>query len=97
MRTYSVLGVIVSLLLPAILSAGTLTNYDARDYEFEVEGPTQHYYGTLASEANLYGICELGCKLTLLTTAQSIIMEPGDKVIVKSGRMRIDEDKIPFD
>jgi hypothetical protein len=74
-----------SIVMPCVMQAGTLENWDLDGYRYETFGPlgARLQSGVIYAESDLYGICDAGCELRLVTTGQTIIMKPDDHVIKK--------------
>ena len=79
-----------SILMPCVVQAGTLENWDLDGYRYETYGPlgARLSSGVIYAESDLYGICDAGCELRLVTTGQTITMKPDDHVVINHGVMK---------
>jgi len=79
-----------SILMPCVMQAGTLSNNDLEGYRYETFGPlgARLQSGVIYAESDLYGICDAGCELRLVTTGQTITMKPDDHVVINHGVMK---------
>ena len=74
--------------------AGTFENTDEGEYRFELIGfdgsPLAN--STIYGESTLYGVCDAGCRVRLLSTGQTITMNPDDDIVIEDGVMKRKED-----
>lgn len=83
----------VSILMPCVMQAGTLENWDLDGYRYETFGPlgARLSSGVIYPESDLYGICDAGCDVRLLNTGQTITMKPDDHVVINHGVMKYED------
>jgi len=81
------------ILMPCVMQAGTLENWDLDGYRYETFGPlgARLSSGVIYPESDLYGICDAGCDLRLLNTGQTITMKPDDHVVINHGVMKYED------
>ena len=80
----------VFILMPCVMQAGTLENWDLNDYRYETFGPqgVALSNGIIYSESIQYDFCDAGCELRLLNTGQIITMNPDDRIVIDGGVMK---------
>ncbi len=82
------------ILVPCAIQAGTLENWDLDGYKYETfappgpRSPVSVQTGAIYGESVVYNICPAGCDLRLLTTGQTITMEPDDYVVIDHAVMK---------
>ncbi|MGE5256180.1 MAG: hypothetical protein ACM3KE_05885 [Hyphomicrobiales bacterium] len=70
--------------------AATLQNTDQQAYELEIQEPGQSYsrhYRII--ENSQVDICFFGCEMTMLSTGQTVTVNPKDSVVIDSGVMTV--------
>jgi len=83
-------GLHVALLVACLLlsgapgSAATLTNNDGQSYRVEANVDGQMYGVTILDGATI-SLCDDGCELRLVTTGQTIVVQPHDSVVIDNG------------
>jgi len=89
MRKTLVMMWIAALLTPSAALAATLQNTDSQSYQLEIspfDGPPSYY--PIIQNAQVE-ICFHGCKMTLVSTGQTVTVNPNDAVVIDSGVMRV--------
>jgi hypothetical protein len=81
---------VIALMIPE--SAGmtaTLQNTDQQGYQLEIRaaGEPSRYYRIVENSA--VEICMHGCEMVLLSTGQTVMVEPNDTVTIDSGVMNV--------
>lgn len=79
-----------SILIPCVMQAGTLENWDLDGYRYQTFGPlgVRLSSGVIYPESDVYGICDAGCELRLVATGQTITMKPDDHIVINHGVMK---------
>lgn len=80
---------IAVLLVPVIALTATIQNTDQQSYQLSIkpfDGPPSYY--TIIENAQVE-ICFQGCEMTLLSTGQTVTVNPNDTVTIDSGVMSV--------
>jgi len=81
---------ILAITGPLAVSAATLQNTDSQEYELQLQ-ETGRPYG---SQYRILGhskvdICFYGCRMTLLSTGQTVTVSPNDSVVINYRVMNV--------
>ena len=79
------------LIAPVAFFAGTIKNYDKRNYRIEVtlKNHVKNIH-PISSGATRGGICNSGCILKILDVGNSIVMDPNDTISIKNGQFSVE-------
>jgi hypothetical protein len=80
----------VALFTSAPTFAASLQNTDQQAYELEIQEPGQSYsrhYRII--ENSQVDLCFFGCEITMLSTGQTVAVNPKDSVVIDSGVMTV--------
>jgi hypothetical protein len=89
-------GLCLLLLIACLLFSGapvwaaTLTNSDGQSYRVEANVDGQIYAVTILDGATI-SLCDYGCELRLVTTGQTITVQPNDSVVIDNGVMSVSQ------
>jgi hypothetical protein len=86
---FSLLGLF--LLIPCVAGlAATLQNTDSQPYDLQIQESGQPYSGQYQVIENAQvDICFNGCEMTLLSTGQTVRVNPTDSVVIDNGVMNV--------
>ena len=80
----------VVLLTSATVWAATLQNTDSQAYELQIQESGRPYGSQYRIIENAKAeICLYGCEMTLLSTGQTVRVNPRDTVVIDSGVMSV--------
>jgi hypothetical protein len=81
----------LALLIPGVAGlAATLRNTDSQAYELQIQESGRPYGSQYQVIANAQvDICFLGCEMTLLSTGQTVRVNPNDTVVIDNGVMNV--------
>ena len=79
------------MIAPVAVFAGTIKNYDKRNYRIEVtlKNHVKNIH-PISSGATRGGICNSGCTLKILDVGNTIVMDPGDTISIKNGQFSVE-------
>ena len=90
MRQSVIFLMILTLASPLAVFAATLQNTDSQEYELqihEVGWPYGNQYRIIAHAK--VTICYQGCEMTLISTGQTLKVNPNDSVVINYGVMNV--------
>jgi hypothetical protein len=77
-------------LFPVSVLAATLQNTDSQSYELQIQERGRPYGDRYRIIENAQvEICFYGCRMTLLSTGQTVTVNPKDTVVIDSGVMSV--------
>jgi hypothetical protein len=81
---------ILALAGPLAVFAATLQNTDSQEYELQIQESGRSYdsHYRVIEHAKVE-ICFYGCKITLLSTGQTVTVNPVDSVFISRGVMTV--------
>jgi hypothetical protein len=81
---------VLVLLVPVTALAATLQNTDSQSYEMQIQEAGRPYGSQYRIIENAkVEICFNGCQMTLLSTGQTVRVNPKDSVVIDSGVMNV--------
>jgi hypothetical protein len=81
----------LALLIPCVAGlAATLQNTDSQPYELQIQESGRPYGSQYRVIENAkVELCFYGCDMTLLSTGQSVSVNPKDSVVIDNGVMKV--------
>ena len=80
----------LALLVPVTFWAATLQNTDSQSYELQILEAGRPYSSNYRIIENAkVEICFNGCEITLVSTGQTVRVNPKDSVVIDSGVMNV--------
>jgi hypothetical protein len=91
MKKSIVFLLMLGLLIPFVTGlAATLQNTDSQPYEMQIQESGRPYGSQYRIIENAkVEICFLGCEMTLLSTGQTVRVNPKDSVVIDNGVMKV--------
>lgn len=81
---------LVAILVPVTVLAATLQNTDSQSYELQILEAGRPYSSNYRIIENAQvEVCFNGCQMTLLSTGQTVSVNPKDSVVIDSGVMNV--------
>ena len=81
---------ILTLAGPFAVSAATLQNTDSQAYDLQIQESGRPYGSQYQVIENAQvDICFNGCEMTLLSTGQTVRVNPNDSVVIDNGVMNV--------
>lgn len=78
------------ILISASVPAATLQNTDSQSYEMQILETGRPYSSNYRIIENAkVELCFNGCRITLLSTGQTVTVNPKDSVVIDSGVMNV--------
>jgi len=78
------------IFIPVVGLAATLQNTDSQAYELQILEAGRPYSSNYRIVENAQAeICFNGCQMTLLSTGQTVRVNPKDSVVIDSGVMNV--------
>jgi hypothetical protein len=90
MKKYMFFLPLFSVFVSVPIFSATLQNTDQRAYELEIQEPGPSYsHRYRIIENSQIEICFYGCEITMLSTGQTVTVNPKDTVVIDSGVMSV--------
>ncbi|MBI5578893.1 MAG: hypothetical protein HY895_07050 [Deltaproteobacteria bacterium] len=90
MKQSIIILMILTLAGPLAISAATLQNTDSQAYELQIKESGRPYGSQYRVIENAkVEICFNGCEMTLLSTGQTVRVNPKDSVVIDNGVMNV--------
>ena len=90
MKPSVIVLMILALAGPLAVFAATLQNTDSQEYELQIQESGRPYGGQYrVLEHAKVDICFFGCAMTLLSTGQTVMVNPNDAVVISHRVMNV--------
>ena len=90
MKKYMLFLPMLALLTSVTVWAATLQNTDSQAYDLQIQESGRPYSSQYQVIENAQvDICFNGCEMTLLSTGQTVRVNPNDSVVIDNGVMNV--------
>jgi hypothetical protein len=90
MKQSAIFLMILTLAGPSTVFAATLQNTDSQPYELQIQESGRPYGSQYRIIENAkVEFCFSGCEMTLLSTGQTVRVNPNDSVVIDNGVMNV--------
>ena len=90
MKKYMLFLPMLALLTSVTVWAATLQNTDSQAYDLQIQESGRSYSSQYQVIENAQvDICFNGCEMTLLSTGQTVRVNPNDSVVIDNGIMNV--------
>ena len=90
MKKYTLFLPMLALLSYATVWAATLQNTDSQAYDLQIQESGRPYSSRYQVIENAQvDICFNGCEMTLLSTGQTVRVNPNDSVVIDNGVLNV--------
>jgi len=90
MKKYMLFLPMLALLTSVTVWAATLQNTDSQAYDLQIQESGRSYSSQYQVIENAQvDICFNGCEMTLLSTGQTVRVNPNDAVVIDNGVMNV--------